>query len=417
MRHSLRFIFAAAVFALAVSPVTAGFAAPTTWERVDVTQHSEQGGGVLLVSGELPATASLPADAQLSVPAGSGLQWIGEILGGASADDPELKFTKTTVKGNDLYRFTLTKSRTAQIEVPLTESMAFDGTTYTSFVAWTAAQDVPEVRLNLRVPRAAVIATPQAGAALLPGDANYAFYTKTVKNVKAGDQLDLAVAYSLPTVAAAAAAGAAPSGGRSVVPIALVLLVLAAFVGLIVAVRRKMAGSASGADEAYVAPAKAKRGRASSEAVEMDDADGEDAGVSAEADSSKAPLSGKAKRNLVTATIIGGLVVAAIIVGAQTMKPKATGDTISQTFSSGEACATATIPLAVSADADPGKTAETLFAAIKPIPGLTTATYNRKTASIDIGYCESSSSEAALRQALAPTGMVASGGAPTAPQP
>ena len=134
MRHSLRFIFAAAVFALAVSPVTTGFAAPTTWERVDVTQHSEQGGGVLLVSGELPATASLPADAQLSVPAGSGLQWIGEILGGASADDPELKFTKTTVKGNDLYRFTLTKSRTAQIEVPLTESMAFDGTTYTSFV-------------------------------------------------------------------------------------------------------------------------------------------------------------------------------------------------------------------------------------------------------------------------------------------
>ena len=118
MRHSLRFIFAAAVFALAVSPVTTGFAAPATWERVDVTQHSEQGGGVLLVSGELPATASLPADAQLSVPAGSGLQWIGEILGGASADDPELKFTKTTVNGNDLYRFTLTKSRTAQIEVP-----------------------------------------------------------------------------------------------------------------------------------------------------------------------------------------------------------------------------------------------------------------------------------------------------------
>ena len=107
--------------------------------------------------------------------------------------------------------------------------------------------------------------------------------------------------------------------------------------------------------------------------------------------------------------------MAAIVVGAQTTKPKATGDTISQTFSSGEACATATIPLAVSADADPSKTAETLFAAIKPIPGLTTATYNRKTASIDIGYCESSSSEAALRQALAPTGMVASGGAPMAP--
>ena len=415
MRRPLRIVLVAATFALAASLTTTIFAAPVAWERVDVTQHSEQGGGVLLVSGELPATASLPADAELSVPAGSELQWIGEILGGASANDPELKFTKTTVKGNDLYRFTLTKSRTAQIEVPLTESMAFDGTTYSSFIVWTATQDVPEVRLSLRVPQAAQITTSSAGAALVPGDGNYAFYTKTVKNVNAGDQLDLAVAYSLPTVAAAAAAGAAPSGGSLAVPIVLVLLVLAAFVGLIVAVRRKMAGSAAGDNEGYVAPAKAKSGRASSVAVEMDDAQVEEAEVPAEADSSKAPLSGKSKRNLVTAVIIGVLIVAAIAVGVQTTKPKITGDTISQTFSSAEPCATANIPLTVAKGADPSETAEALFAAIKPIPGLTTATYNLKTASIDIGYCESSSSEAALRQALAPTGMVAAGGAAVAP--
>ena len=40
-----------------------------------------------------------------------------------------------------------------------------------------------------------------------------------------------------------------------------------------------------------------------------------------------------------------------------------------------------------------------------------------QTATIDIGYCESSSSEAALRQALAPTGLVAEGGAAVAPAP
>ena len=94
----------------------------------------------------------------------------------------------------------------------------------------------------------------------------------------------------------------------------------------------------------------------------------------------KQPMTGRAKRNLVTAAIIGVLVVAAVVVGAQSTRPKMTGDTISQTFSSAEPCATAKIPLAVDEGADPQKTAETLFAAIKPIAGLTTATYNRKTA-------------------------------------
>ncbi len=404
MRHSLRFTLAVAAFALAVAHVTAGFAAPATWERVDVTRHSEQDGSVLLVSGELPASASLPVEAQLSVPAGLELQWIGEVLGGPAADDPELKYTKTTVNGVDIYRFTLTKSRIAQMEVPTPGGQAFDGSTYTPSLSWTAAQDVPEVRLNLRVPQAAQIATPVAGASLLPGDAGYSFYSKTVNDVKAGDQLDLAVGYSLPAVAAASSAGAAPSGGSSVVPIMLVLLVLAAFIALVFAVRRKMSPGEYGADEEPDAREAGRRAVESSDETvqELEPAEPGPA------------LTGRAKRNLVTATIIGALIVAAIVVGAQTTKPKATGDTISQTFSSGEACATATIPLAVSADADPSKTAETLFAAIKPIPGLTTATYNRKTASIDIGYCESSSSEAALRQALAPTGMVATGGAAVA---
>jgi hypothetical protein len=405
MRLTSRFILAAAAFALALTHVAPGFAAPAAWERVDVTRHSGNDGSLLLVSGELPASATLPVEAQLSVPAGLELQWIGEILGGPASEDPELKYTKNTVGGVDVYRFTLTKARTAQIEVPTPGGQAFDGSTYTTSLLWTAAQDVPEVRLNLRVPQAAQIATPVAGASLLPAEAGYSFYSKTVNNVKAGDQLELAVGYSLPTVAAAA--GSAPSGGSLVVPLMLVLLVLAAFVALFLAVRRKMSPGEHGEDEESSARESGSRAEKATDMATTESAPTEPGQA----------LTGRAKRNLVTATIIGGLVVAAIIVGAQTTKPKATGDTISQTFSSGEACATATIPLAVSADADPSKTAEVLFTAIRPIPGLTTATYNRKTASIDIGYCESSSSEAALRQALAPTGMVASGGASTAPQP
>ena len=247
MRHAIRFNLVTAAFVLSALLATTVFAAPATWESMDVTRHSDTDGGVLLVSGELPADTKLPAEAELSVPAGLPLQWIGEILGGASADDPELKYTKTTVGGSDIYRFTLTKSRTAQVEAPLSDKLAFDGTTYTPLVAWTAVQDVPEVRLNLRVPQSAQIASPSPEAALLPGDANYSFYSKSFKNVKAGDTLDLTVAYTLPGVGAPAAGATAPASSNSAVPIVVVLLAIAAFAGLVVAVRRKMTGSSSDA--------------------------------------------------------------------------------------------------------------------------------------------------------------------------
>jgi hypothetical protein len=332
------------------------------------------------------------------------LQWIGEVLGGPASEDPELKYTKTTANGVDIYRFTLTKSRTAQIEVPTPGGQAFDGSTYTSSLSWTAARDVPEVRLNLRVPQAAQIATPVAGASLAPGDPGYSFYGKTVNNVKAGDRLDLAVGYTLPAVAAAAA-GSAPSSGGSVVPIMLMLLVLAAFVALIVAVRRKMARAAY--EDGVESDSSASRSARSVESTVTGDASAE----------SRPAVPGKTKRNLVTAAIIGGLIVAAVVVGVQSTRPQFSGDAISQTFSAGQPCAHAIIAITASDGTDPRKTAEVLFAALKPLPGLNTASYNPKTSSLDIGYCESSSSEAVLRSTLAPTGLVAVGGAVATPVP
>jgi hypothetical protein len=412
VRRTIRFSLIATAFTLAACLATAAFAVPATWEAMDVTLHSEQDGGVLLVSGDLPAAAKLPAEAELSVPAGSELQWIGQILGGASADDPALQYTKTTVGGSDVYRFTLTKSRTAQIEVPVAKSQAFDGTTYSSSLAWAATQAVPEVRISLRIPAAAQIASPTAGAALLPGDSGYRFYSKTVQNVKAGDTLDLTVAYALPAAGAASAGGAtAPSGTNSAVPIVLVLLVAAAFAGLVIGIRRKMSGST--ADDEELGEWDDDEGVEADVVTSSDAVSDEEVGKS----SLKKPMTAKTKRTIVTAAIVAVLLVAGVAVGAQSIRPKMVGDTITKTFSSAEPCANADIALAVSDGADPQKTAEQLFAAVEPIAGLTTVTYNRKTSTVQIGYCESSSSEAALRQALAPTGLVAQGGATVAPAP
>jgi hypothetical protein len=407
MRRPLRFMLVTTAFALAALSAITVMAAPATWESVDVTLHSESDASVLLVSGDLPEPASLPADAELAVPAGSELQWIGEILGGPVAEDPELKYTKSTAGGVDVYRFTLTKARTAQIEIAKPGRL-FDGSSYTSSLKWTSAQDIPLVTLRLRVPQGAQVATSAPGATMEAGSDGYAFYTKTIKNVKAGDELDLAASYTLPAAPAAAAGTPAASTSEAPVLAIFLLIIAGAAIALFVAARRKTTPANS-----ELAAEAADEGQVS---VADDGADEEPSPASGPAERPQG-LTGPAKRKLVTGVIILALVLVAVIAGAQSTKPKLTGDTISTTFSPGEPCATATIPLEVKDGADPTATADKLFSALRPLGGMNVATYNYKTSSVEVGFCESSASESSIRAALASTGLVAQGGAPETAAP
>jgi len=67
----------------------------------------------------------------------------------------------------------------------------------------------------------------------------------------------------------------------------------------------------------------------------------------------------------------------------------------------------ADIALAVPAATDPSEAAETLFDALQPLPGLKSATFDKGTSCIKVGFCESQTSEVAVRAALQPTGLVA----------
>jgi hypothetical protein len=410
MFRSIRNALVLAVSLVATFSAVSAFGAPATWQTIDVTLHAEQAGGVLIISGDLPESTKLPAEAELAVPSGSTVQWIGEILGGPPSADPALQYTKTTVGGNDVYRFTMTKAKIAQLEIETPAGAVFDGSNYSSAITWTASQSVPEVNMALRLPAGAEIVTPTAGAALTPGDTGYTYYTKTITNVKAGDKLDLSAGYTAPAVAAGApgaAGGVTPatsSTASTVVPIFLVLgaIALAIFVGF--AVRRKMRPANDDAEEYEeyeeyedtddVAPAALR-------------ADKRAAAPAAAKEATKAKSAGTAKRNLVTAGIVVVFIILGIVIGTQTTKPQATGDKISQTFAQGEACVTASIPLAVPQGSDPRATADKIFAALQPIGGMKNATYDTKTSSIEVGFCESSTSEAAIKQALMPTGLIA----------
>jgi len=93
MLRVLRSFAATTMLLVALFCASTALAAPAPWQRVDVILHAEESGGVMLVSGELPPGTKLPAEAELSVPAGSTLLWTGEILGGATSEDPSLTCT------------------------------------------------------------------------------------------------------------------------------------------------------------------------------------------------------------------------------------------------------------------------------------------------------------------------------------
>jgi hypothetical protein len=398
MSRTLRALLFVVVLTAALCAATSASARPTQWAAVDVTLHSESGGGVMVVAGHLPEATALPAEAELSVPKGSSLVWIGEVLGGPLAEDPSLTYAKSTRGEADVYLVTLTRSRTAQIEVVAAPFSPTGPSGYTASLAWPTAGAVPEVTAAIRVPAGAQVTTGSAGTELTPGDATYDYYATTAKDVKAGGSVRLSLTFTAPAVAPVVGAAASASGSDTILWVVLLLALVAGVVLVVVAVavsgtrRGALAQGFAGADEDEPLVATAP----------LSDGDGGEGAEEVPAPRNPAAT----RRAIATAAVVVVFVLVAVIVGVETNKPRVTGDTVSRTFAGGEACATASIALAVPAGADPAATAQSLFDALKPVPSITTVTYSIRASTVEVGYCESSSSEAALREALAPTGLV-----------
>lgn len=405
MSRTSRALLFAVVLTSVLCAATAASAKPVGWGTVDVTLHSEAEGGVMVIAGNLPETTALPAEAELSAPKGSSLVWIGEILGGPLSEDPSLKYTKTTKGDADVYLLTLARSRTAQVEVVAAPYSPMESSGYAASLVWPTANAVPEVRAAIRVPAGARVTTGSAGAEMLTGD-TYDYYAATVKDVKAGGSVRLALGFTAPAVAApgAGAPAASTSGSDTILWVVLLLAMVAGVALVVVAVAVR---GTRGSSLVHEADASDRNGSSLAitplpATVEADD--GEEADEAGDGPAPRNPAS--TRRAIVTAAVVVVFMLVAVIVGVETNKPRVTGDTISRTFAGGEACATASIALAVPAGADAVTTAQSLFDALKAVPSITTVTYSLKASTVEVGYCESSSSEAALREALAPTGLV-----------
>jgi len=388
--------------------VPAALAAPVaSWESISLNVGSSSDAPVLIVAGVLPESTKLPATVELAAPTGSTLQWAGEILGGDASADPEVVTTKSQRDGQDIYTFTLTKSRNAQLEVTTQSPIAVDGDVYTvkfSLPAWT---DAPSGGVAIQIPVSARLTEPATqSAGLAPGPTGYQYYQQEFTDVKKGDPLAVDFSYTLAT----AAPGASTTGGTGgpVVPIILVAIALALGAGLVIGVRRKLNGgaevqeyAADEDDEPVAASAKPQPAKAASKPAVTEEV------VESE----------PAARPRTNIALIGTLVIVAIAIGAgviaasQGGQAKSVGTTISKTFASGEACTNADIPLSFPEGTDTAKAAEELFAALAAVPSVTVARVDLAASTVNVAFCESSANEGMIRAALAPTGYVAAGSA------
>lgn len=385
----------------------AALAKPVVPESIDVSLHSEQGGAILLVSGNLPEATTLPAEIELAVPEGAELQWAGEILGGPVADDPEAKYVVRTEGGQDVYTLTLTKSPVAQVEVLVPGSVQPMGpTSYAANLTWAPTQDVASTRVAVRVPQGAKITQPAEGAALAPGPTGYSYYFVERENAKAGEPIEMAFAYEVAAVGSGAT-GAASSTTNQVMPILLGLAALGFAVFALNAVRKKMAARGEFTD------AEPRAAQAAEQTVAFSDEDDVEAVTVTAADDASAdegPVapqrSGPSKAVLVTGAIVAVVVVAGVFSANLGQSTRTFDDVMVKEFGQGDACTQTEIPLALPDGNGKQQAADQVFAALQSSQVIR-ASLDTKTDVLKVEFCDSTTTEEAIRGALAPLGVIA----------
>lgn len=405
MSKTARFLLAAlCLFVLARPAAPAFAAAPPRWESISVTLQADETQSMLLVSGDLPPGAALPCEAELAVPAGTRIQWFGEILGGPSEQDPTVTFAKkSTVDGMDVYRFTLTKSRTAQVEGIVQGMSAFDGTNHASTLKWTAWQAVPKVGIMQRVPQGAQIVAAAPGATLQPGD-GFGYYTKTVTDVKAGDVVDLTFSYAVPAGGTATGAGTVAAASSAPWLAAVLGLIACGAVVFSFVVWRKLAARAQGpatVETPRRAAAKAPR-----------------ASAAGEPEPKAAPVGKKRVSMLVPTIVVVGLFAAgAFAISAASAGTPVVDGKITKNFGAASPCTSASIPVTPNEGVDLASQGGKLLDAFKGKDGVGVVTIDIARSVADVTFCASSQSEESMRQVLSGTGLVTVGAAPAAAAP
>ncbi len=124
-----------------------------------------------------------------------------------------------------------------------------------------------------------------------------------------------------------------------------------------------------------------------------------------------APQAAASKRKApvipVTIAFVVVLVVIAVIAGSGANQVSLVDGKVTRTIATVDECASATLPLTIPAGETIEDAAESIFDALSKTTGVGVVTVYEDDPRVQIAYCQSNSTEPALREVLAPTGYLA----------
>lgn len=123
-------------------------ASPVREYQLQYSPVGEAEHSMLIVTAIIDPAASLPTSVTVPVPAGAVLLWSGELLGGNPMDDPFREATREEAGEMDLYTFTVSETRLAQVEVAI-GSPTFSGNRVSGTLTWTNPGDEVLVSASL----------------------------------------------------------------------------------------------------------------------------------------------------------------------------------------------------------------------------------------------------------------------------
>lgn len=255
-RSCLAVVLAAlAVAGLLLPPSAVAAPADEVWAGVQVTlDMSPKGVPTMLIMGELNATARLPAEVALAVPAGKTITWAGEVFPSGNGQDTKVAYRveKNAAPGWDRILFKMTKSRDAQVEVAVPGAITVQGTKELAKVTWTTLGGVGKVQMAIDMPAGSKVDTGTPGGGVVQSDRGPVYAAVSSGGVRARVELSLRVLYTRGaggTTARGAVAPSRPGSGSG--PWLAVVVFLILLLGYLV-VSRRMApedGKAEGVEE------------------------------------------------------------------------------------------------------------------------------------------------------------------------
>ena len=275
----LRTLATAIALAVALLVPVSAFAAtaPAAGGPIDVQAWNDNGTLVVVTALTIPETTKLPTTVRIPIPAGSQVQWAGEVLGGDPAADPARTYAiKKSPVGGEYAEFTVESTRSAQVDTNLSVVQT-TGTTTSAAFDWVQSVSSPVVSISLRAPAGAtnVVLAPKPTSSPEFNSAGEALYSGDPLVLKPGSTTHVALSY---TAAGAGTGGSAKSAGGSSSLIYFLIATLVVVAGILVVVlvrQRENAAAPSPAPEARDArrPQGAVPTQPAEESKDADDSD------------------------------------------------------------------------------------------------------------------------------------------------